>query len=224
MNRHYLDAVFFGRYPEELSTIFGGAWPDFPASEVETIREKIDFLGVNYYTRGVTRADPDAYPVRSCSVRQKHSAYTETHWEVYPLGLKDTLTEVRRRYGELPIYITENGAAFYDPPTTTGSVLEDPLRVDYLARHLRAVESALRLGVDVRGYFVWSLLDNFEWNHGYTKRFGIVHVDYATQRRTPKASARFYADVIRTRGAILSERSTLEKDFGREPAEDELLA
>jgi beta-glucosidase len=112
---------------------------------------------------------------------------------------------MRERYGDVPLYVTENGAAFYDPPAAEGETLEDPLRVDYLEKHLRQARRAMEQGVDLRGYFVWSLLDNFEWNHGYSKRFGIVHVDYETQRRTLKASARFYADVIRTRGAVLSD-------------------
>ena len=205
MNRQYLDPVFLGRYPEELSGIFGEAWPDFTPSAVEPIREPIDFLGVNYYTRGVTRDKPSARPVRSCSVKQKRRTYTETGWEVFPRGLTDTLVLVRERYGGIPLYVTENGAAFYDPPTAEGGVLDDPLRVAYLREHLRAAQAALEQGIDLRGYFAWSLLDNFEWNHGYSKRFGIVHVDYETQRRTLKSSARFYAEVIRTRGAALDE-------------------
>lgn len=204
MNRQYLDPVFLGRYPEEMPSIFGSAWPDFPQSEIEGICERIDFLGVNYYTRSVTRDDPRALPVRARSVRQKRHAHTETHWEVYPPGLTDTLLRVRERYGDLPLYVTENGAAFYDPPAVDDETLEDPLRVAYFRNHLGAVLDAIEQGVDVRGYFAWSLLDNFEWNHGYSKRFGIVHVDYETQRRTPKASARFYSEVIRSRGAILA--------------------
>jgi beta-glucosidase len=203
MNRQYLDPVFFGRYPEELREIFGEAWPAFSAAEIEEIREQIDFLGVNYYTRSVTRNDSSALPVRARSVRQKRHAYTMTHWEVYPPGLADILLWVKERYGDIPLYVTENGSAFYDPPTAPGPIVEDPLRVDYFQGHLKAAARALEQGVDLRGYFAWSLLDNFEWNHGYSKRFGIVHVDYETQRRTPKASARFYAEVIRTRGANL---------------------
>ena len=199
----YLDPVFFGRYPEELSDVFGEAWPDFPPAEVEALREKIDFLGVNYYTRSVTRADPSRYFLRAHRVHQKRSTHTQTNWEVYPDGLTDTLLRVKARYGDIPLYVTENGCAFYDPPTADGSTLEDPLRVDYLRKHLRAARQALERGVDLRGYFVWSLLDNFEWSHGFSKRFGIVHVDYETQRRTLKASARFYSEVIRTRGAAL---------------------
>jgi beta-glucosidase len=108
---------------------------------------------------------------------------------------------VRRRYGNVPLHVTENGAAFYDPPVADGPLVEDPLRVGYLAAHIGAVRRAIAEGVDVRGYFVWSLLDNLQWVQGYRKRFGIVHVDFATQKRTPKASARFYAEVIRTNGS-----------------------
>ena len=107
------------------------------------------------------------------------------------------------RYGDVPLYITENGAAFYDPPVAEGDTVEDPLRVAYFRDHLRAAHEAIRCGVDLRGYFAWSLLDNFEWSAGFAKRFGLVHVDLETQRRTPKRSARFYADVIRGNGAAL---------------------
>jgi beta-glucosidase len=137
-------------------------------------------------------------------VRQPRATYTETGWEVFPPGLTDTLVWVKDRYGNPPIYVTENGAAFFDPPAVEGDRLADPLRVDYLRKHITAVHAAIERGVDVRGYFVWSLLDNFEWSLGYSKRFGIVHVDYETQRRTPKDSARFYAEVIATRGQAIA--------------------
>ena len=101
------------------------------------------------------------------------------------------------------MYVTENGAAFFDPPTADGDRVEDPLRVAYLRKHIEALRKAIEKGVDLRGYFVWSLLDNFEWSHGYSKRFGIVHVDFATQKRTPKDSARFYSQVIATNGRVL---------------------
>jgi beta-glucosidase len=106
------------------------------------------------------------------------------------------LVRVARDYGNPPIFITENGAAFYDPPAAADGRVRDPLRVDYLHRHLGAVHDAISAGVDVRGYFVWSLLDNLEWAHGYSKRFGIVHVDFASQRRTPKDSAHYYRRVV----------------------------
>jgi len=122
---------------------------------------------------------------------------------VFPEALTKVLLWVTERYGKVPIYITENGAAFYDSPQPIDGKIDDPLRVEYFRQHLRAAHDAMRQGVDLRGYFAWSLLDNYEWSHGYSKRFGIVHVDFATQRRTPKASARFYASVVRSRGAAL---------------------
>lgn len=203
INRHYLDPVFLGTYPDELREMYGEAWPGFPVSEVEALRQPVDFVGVNYYTRSVTRADPRVYPTRAQPVPQPHATHTEMGWEVYPAGLADTLRLLRARYGEVPLYLTENGAAFDDPPAGPDGVIEDPLRVSYLRTHLGTARDALASGIDLRGYFAWSLLDNFEWNHGYSKRFGLVHVDYGTLQRTPKASARFYAHVIRTHGASL---------------------
>jgi beta-glucosidase len=200
MNRQYLDPVFLGRYPAELREIFGEAWPEWPEEDFRLIREPLDFIGVNYYTRNVTRHDPDAWPLRARAVRQKQASYTETGWEVFPQGLTDILIWVKERYGNPPVYITENGAAFYDPPTAVDGEVDDPLRVAYLRDHLRAVRRALESGVDVRGYFAWSFLDNLEWSLGFSKRFGIVHVDFATQRRTPKASARFFSKIIAAHG------------------------
>ncbi len=136
---------------------------------------------------------------------KQHATYTETGWEVFPQGLTDTLLWVKQRYGNPPVYITENGSAFYDPPVAEDGVIDDPLRVNYQKKHLRAVHEAIAQGCDVRGYMAWSLLDNLEWSLGFSKRFGIVHVDFATQKRTPKASARHYSKVIATNGAVLGE-------------------
>ena len=163
-------------------------------------RQEIDFLGINYYSRSVVRNDPDQWIERAGRVRQSGATHTTLEWEVFPRGLTDILTRVTASYGRIPIYITENGAAFYDPPKIEGDRLEDPLRIDYLRRHIVAAREALDLGVDLRGYFAWSLLDNFEWGFGFSKRFGIVHVDYDTQKRTIKSSGRFYAEVIRGHG------------------------
>ncbi|TMH08417.1 MAG: beta-glucosidase [Betaproteobacteria bacterium] len=205
MNRQYLDPIFLGRYPDELAEIFGDAWPAWPAEDLNLIRQPIDFLGVNYYTRNVTRFDPGAWPLYASPVRQKRATYTETNWEVFAQGLTDILVWVRDRYGNPPLYVTENGAAFFDPPTAEGRRIADPLRVDYMRKHIGATYRAIEAGVDLRGYFVWSLLDNFEWSLGYSKRFGIVHVDFETQQRTPKDSALFYAKIIDTRGNVLTE-------------------
>jgi beta-glucosidase len=204
MNRQYLDPAYFGKYPEEMRAIFGDAWPEWPAEDFDLIRQPLDFLGVNYYTRNVTRNDPGNYPLKVSAVRQ-HATYTETGWEVFPQGLTDTLLWVKQRYGNPPVYITENGSAFYDPPVAEGDTVDDPLRVNYQRKHLRAVHAAIEAGCDVRGYMAWSLFDNLEWSLGFSKRFGIVHVDFATQKRTPKASARHYSRVIATNGASLND-------------------
>jgi beta-glucosidase len=203
MNRQYLDPVYLGAYPAELPAIFGDAWPAFPDPEMEEIREPGDFLGVNYYTRGVMRHDDANPPVRASHVPQAHALRTETGWEVHPESLLRILRWVRERYGPVPLYVTENGAAYRDPPTAIDGRVDDPLRVDYLRTHLRAVRQARREGIDLRGYFVWSLLDNYEWASGYAMRFGMVHVNYATQVRTPKSSAFAYRAIRETRGAAL---------------------
>ena len=204
MNRHYLDPLFKGTYPEELVAMFGTTWPEFPEEDFRLIGEPIDFLGINYYKRSVTCDDPDAPPVRARDVPQP-GLHTELRWEVYPAGLTDILVWVHDRYATIPLYVTENGAAFADPATVHGDIPQDPRRVAYLRDHIRAVARARELGSDVRGYFAWSLLDNFEWAEGYSKRFGLYHVNFETQQRTPKASAQFYANVIRSRGAVVSD-------------------
>ena len=197
MNRQYLDPVFRGSYPEELAEMYGRAWPSFPESDFDEIRAPLDFVGIYYYTPAVTKNDPSVMLERATRVRQQGAIYTETGWEVYPQALTDLLLWFKGRYGTTPVYITENGSAFYDPPSPINGAIDDPLRVYYLGLHLEAISNAIAQGVDVRGYFAWSLLDNLEWSHGYTKRFGIVHVDFETLQRTPKTSAKFYRDFIK---------------------------
>lgn len=214
MNRQYLDAALLGRYPNELREVYGEGWPGWRDSEVEALRTPIDWLGLNYYTRSVVRADPAAWLVPARAERQRGALYTQTDWEFYPQGLTDTLVWLHERYGGagsggrgadgLPLFVTENGAAFEDPPHAVAGRVDDPLRVHYLREHLLAVQAAITRGCDVRGYLAWSLFDNLEWAHGYAKRFGLVHVNFETLERTPKASAAFYARVIATRGAALA--------------------
>jgi beta-glucosidase len=212
VNRWFLDPLLLGRYPPELKDAFGDAWPRFPEEDLKRIHGKPDFLGVNYYSRALVREDPSALPLRASPAGPGQRPQTAMGWEVYPQGLSEVLLWIKERYANPPVYLTENGAAFDDPLPARGEV-QDPLRVDYLRRHLLAAADALRNGADLRGYFVWSLLDNFEWAHGYGKRFGLVHVDFATQRRTPKASARCYADVIQSRGAALAAETNEETDL-----------
>jgi beta-glucosidase len=204
MNRQYLDPMFLGEYPRELTEAFGDAWPEFPASDWPLIQTPFDFLGINYYSRNVVRDAPGEPPLHAARVRQSGSLHTEMDWEVFPAALTRVLVWIKDRYGNRPMYITENGSAFDDPAHATSGAIDDPLRVSYLREHLRAAHDAIAQGVDLRGYYAWSLLDNFEWAFGYARRFGIVHVDFDTLERTPKASARFYSDVIRSHGAVLA--------------------
>jgi beta-glucosidase len=199
MNRQYLDPVFLGAYPEEMTEIFGAAWPEISADDLALLKEPFDFLGINYYTRSVTRHDPEAVPLRASRQRQEGAEHTQMDWEVFAHGLTEVLLWVKERYGGIPLYVTENGAAFDDPAPLEGRVA-DPRRAAYLRSHVAAVREAIRHGADVRGYFAWSLFDNFEWSHGYSKTFGLVHVDPVSQRRTPKDSARLYREIIAARG------------------------
>src|SRR3546814_7545529 len=155
--------------------------------------QPLDFVGINYYTRAVNRAS-DSYPTGASPVPQPQGTYTETGWEVFPQGLTELLLWFKQAYGDSPLYVTENGAAFFDPPVADVDAsgarrVRDPLRTDYLRKHLSAIHDAIAAGVDVRGYMVWSLMDNLEWSLGYRKRFGIVHVDRKSTRRTPVTNA-----------------------------------
>jgi beta-glucosidase len=206
-NRQFLDPVLLGENPPELAVIFGSAWQPWSEGELREIRQPLDFVGINYYLRLVVCDDPAAGPTRTRIVPQPNCPHTATDWEIYPQGLTDTLLWIKHRYGDLPIFITENGAAF-EERFDNSTVVDDPLRVEYLREHLQAARRAIEQGANLRGYFVWSLLDNFEWQSGFSKRFGIVYVDYPSQVRVPKASAYFYCDIIRTRGATLSHHTT----------------
>ena len=201
-NLYYLDPPFFGRYPEGAADLFGEAWPGYDESDAAKLQAKPDFVGVNYYTRAVLRAGDEDPLLKTSRVYQEGRLHTSMGWEVYAAGLTETLEKTAERYGPIPLYVTENGSAFADPDHPRPGV-SDPQRVAYLKAHIRAVAEAIHRGVDVRGYYAWSLLDNFEWAHGYSQRFGLIHVDYETLVRTPKESARVYRELITTGGANL---------------------
>jgi beta-glucosidase len=190
-NRWYLDPVFRGRYPEDILRLVEQHMPDVLPGDLDAIAAPIDFLGVNYYTRNVIRAGKNDQPVHV----HPDNEYTSMGWEVYPDGLYDVLQRVHAEHTSIPLYITENGASYTDVRTHEGAV-RDPERLQYLQRHLGTVSRAIRSGMPVAGYFAWSLLDNFEWAHGYNRRFGLVYVDYPTLERIPKASFYWYRDFI----------------------------
>jgi len=199
-NRWYLDPLLRGHYPEDVWEGYGPLVPEVRDGDLARIAAPIDFLGVNYYSRAIMAHDPSS-PWPGFRQLPFDTPPTDMGWEVYPQGLTDLLVRLQREYTPPPLYITENGAAY--PDTVTDRGVDDPLRVAYFEQHIAALHDALRQGVDLRGYFAWSLMDNFEWQHGYGMRFGLVHVDYETQVRTPKRSANWYAGLIaRTRSGL----------------------
>jgi beta-glucosidase len=203
VNHWYLRPVLRGSYPEHLSTVFREAGGDPTAAirdgDLETIGRPIDFVGVNYYTRHVVHAADDEFGWALEEHPEPGIPTTQVGWEVFPQGLYDLLTGIRREYGPVPLYVTENGCALDDQIGPDGAV-DDPARIDYLREHFAAAQRAIDDGVDLRGYFVWSLMDNFEWAMGYRPRFGLVYIDYPTERRIPKASAAWYRRIIEWNG------------------------
>lgn len=193
-NRWFLDPVFKGEYPADMVELLAPALEGIDLSAVKAAAQPMDFLGVNFYTRAVVRWD-DASPLKFENVDPENVPVTAMDWEIYPQGLTDILVRVHQDYQPPAIYVTENGAAFSDPEPDNGAVA-DPDRQAYIQRHFAAAERAIEQGVPLRGYFVWSFMDNFEWAEGYDLRFGIVHVDYITQKRIPKQSALWYRDFI----------------------------
>lgn len=202
-NRWFLDPLYRAPYPEDAIAdrvrrghLASSELPFVHPGDLEAIATPTDFLGVNYYSRVVLRAGPGGVP--EAVPQAPKDELTEMGWEVWPRGLRDMLVRVTREYGPRAIHVTENGAAFADTPGPDGRV-SDPRRVEYLREHLESALDAVADGVPLRGYFAWSLLDNWEWGLGYAKRFGLYRVDFATQRRTPKDSAFFYREVATAR-------------------------
>jgi len=208
-NRLYLDPLFRGEYPDDVLSYYQRRGVDLSfvrESDLQRISAPPDFLGINYYFRNTVRDAPEGGPPKvpfaDLNVRPivPHDAEkTAMGWPVEPEGLTEILVRIKEEYADLPIYVTENGRAVHDYVDPEGGV-DDEERISYLDAHFRAAHDAIESGVDLRGYMVWSFLDNFEWAEGYSKRFGIVFVDYGTQRRVPKASARWYSGVIRRNG------------------------
>ncbi|WP_326549607.1 GH1 family beta-glucosidase [Micromonospora sp. NBC_01813] len=208
-NRIFLDPILRGGYPADMLEHVSRftSLEHIRDGDEKIIGEPIDLLGINYYAPTyVTASDGapgggGAYPgTEDIQFIAPAQPLTDMGWQIQPSGLTALLTKLGRDYPGVPMIITENGAAFPDQLHPDGDRVEDTDRVAYLDGHLRAAHAAIAAGVDLRGYLVWSLLDNFEWAYGYDKRFGIVYVDYLTQRRVPKASARWYQEVIRRNG------------------------
>jgi beta-glucosidase len=193
-NRWFLDPLFRGAYPADLLERNELVAPVLEDGDLVAMAAPLDFLGVNNYFRFVVSAGDEGPRME----RVEESQHTDMGWEVYPDGLRQLLVRVARDYSPAAIYVTENGAAFGDVRGHDGHV-HDPERTAFLDTHIAAVSQAIDEGAPVKGYFVWSLLDNFEWSFGYSKRFGIVYVDYPTLERVPKDSFYWYRDFIASR-------------------------
>ena len=211
-NRIFLDPIFGRGYPDDVLDVMGrhGGTDWLIEGDQQRIGADIDLLGVNYYYPTVVAAAPGApgvpeYPgTEGIALPPAPGPVTAMGWPIEPASFTDLLVRLATDYPGVPLWITENGAAFDDTPSADGRVA-DPDRIGYLDGHLRAVHAAIGRGADVRGYLVWSLMDNFEWAKGYSKRFGVVRVDYDTQVRTPKDSAYWYRDVIARNGLIAAD-------------------
>ncbi|MGW2509215.1 GH1 family beta-glucosidase [Streptomyces scopuliridis] len=198
-NRWWLDPIHGRGYPQDMLDLYGVELPERPG-DLATIAAPLDWLGLNYYFRQIVRDDPTGAAPFARQVDVPDARHTHMGWEVHADGLEQLLLRLTEEYGARRVYVTENGAAFPDTVAADGTV-DDPERAGYLDEHLAACARAVAKGAPLAGYFAWSLMDNFEWAYGYDKRFGLVHVDYETQRRTIKGSGYHYADIIRAANA-----------------------
>ncbi len=201
-NRWFLDPLRYGRYPADMLAWYAGRGVDLGPlrdEDMKLISGPTDFLGVNFYERHVVAHDP-AEPHHQARKLPVPAPRTDGDCAVRPDAFRDVLLRVAREYGAAPIYVTENGASYHDYVNPDGGV-DDLERVEYMRGHLGAVAEAIQAGANIRGYYAWSLMDNFEWALGYSHRFGIVYVDFGTQKRIPKASARFYQKLIAEQSA-----------------------
>lgn len=201
-NRWYLDPIAGRGYPQDMIEHFGKPMLAVQNGDLEKIAAPIDFLGVNHYFRTVERSTEVPESQNEPVVVQAGEDRSEMGWEVYPQGLFDILMRVHLDYQFPEYYVTENGIAVDDQLDAEGQV-QDTRRIDYHREYLKWAGKAIEVGVPLKGYFAWSLLDNFEWGYGYAKRFGLVYVDYKTQQRTLKESAHYYKRVIASNGAVL---------------------
>ena len=199
LNRWFAEPIVFGRYPEDMVELYrskGVRLPEFKEEHMKLIGQKLDFIGLNYYNDFYVKADEHVWPLGFKIENPKHIPINDRNWPVTEQGFTNMLLRMKNEYGIETIYITENGTSSHDVVSMEGRV-EDGPRKDYLHRHLLALWEAVSQGVNVKGYFQWSLYDNFEWSFGYESRFGIVFVDFHTQERIIKESGRWYSGVIR---------------------------
>ncbi len=201
-NRWFLDPVLRGEYPQDMLKFFQESFgtPSISPGDLELLKSNpVDFLGINYYFRKIVKHGSIDPVLHLAEVKPESSQYTAMNWEIHPQSLTELLVAIAKNYNNPAIVITENGAAFADSPTANGAVDDDD-RLAFLRGHFEEAHRAIQAGVRLEGFYVWSLLDNFEWACGYDKRFGLIYVDYPTQQRTFKKSALWYRDVIKANG------------------------
>lgn len=198
LNRWFADPILKGSYPADMVALYrekGVVLPDFRPEDLALMSQKLDFVGLNYYNDFYVKADETKWPLGFAIENPKNLPVTDRDWPVTEQGFTAMLLRMKNEYGVENIYVTENGASYHDVVTLDGTVDDGPRR-DYLRRHILAMHDAIQAGAPVKGYFLWSLYDNFEWGFGYSSRFGIVFVDFATQQRTVKESGHWYSRVI----------------------------
>ncbi|KAI4295869.1 hypothetical protein L6164_035867 [Bauhinia variegata] len=219
----FLDPIILGKYPEEMQEILGGDLPTFSSHDLVKLKSGLDFIGINHYTSRYAKdcifseCEPGYGTSKTggfaLCTSQRNGIFigepTALDWlYIHPQGMEKTVTYIKQRYNNLPMFITENGVGEMENPNpTTQDIINDVKRVEYLSGYLDALTTAIRKEADVRGYFVWSLLDNFEWTDGYTIRFGLYHVDYATLNRTRRMSAIWYQEFIAQHKVGINEKS-----------------
>ncbi len=200
-NKWFLNPIMKGEYPSNLLKIFQEKWnaPTIKKNDLDIMSTPIDFLGINYYSRYLIEIDKNNI-LGFKRINPKDCEYTSMGWEIYHKGLYDILLRLKKEFKKIPIYITESGAAFSDK--LEKDRVHDKKRIKYLSEEIKKAYEALKCGVNLKGYYIWSLMDNFEWSFGYSKRFGLIYIDYKTQQRIWKDSAYFYKNVIKNNGII----------------------
>jgi beta-glucosidase len=195
VNRLFLDPILKGEYPKDVMKMAEGIFPEIKADDMATISAPLDFLGLNYYSRAVMKSNPGAFLIGAEQVYPVGNEYSQM-WEIYPPGFYDMLTQINSEYRPKEIYITENGVCVPDGVDFDGRI-RDERRIRYLSSHIREIHRAIEVGVPIKGYFHWTLMDNFEWAFGYRMRFGLVYVDFETQKRIIKDSGKWYSDLVK---------------------------
>ncbi len=207
MNKIVLDPLFRAKYPKEFFDFIQKNTGEIEIrdQDMSIVSYPMDFLGINYYSRNLIKHAEEKNIIETKELKVEDSQYTEMGWEVYPPGIYNVLKRVNNEYSDLPLYITENGAAFQDKLTENGKV-KDQDRINYLREHIKNVYKAIQDGIPLKGYYVWSIMDNFEWAYGYSKRFGLIYVDYKdNQKRYLKESAKWYRKVIERNGIAVND-------------------